>query len=170
MKKLIYILAGVIIGVTGSYFYCSQCTFKGESHQETIVKPKGVISPAEAKVLDQAFSSRHKLISDSIVKRPDNRSSWYSLEDVTNYLKYADSQATTQGYKMDGIRIYLGAYKDVDSVVGYTTMFMVPTGAKNISEGSTSLFKTIRKSGDLSGSDVLNQGGTGFPPESNYPQ
>ena len=170
MKKLIYILLGVIIGVAGSYFYCSQCTIKEMSYQETIVKPKGVISPAEAKALDHAFNSRHKLISDSVVKRPDNRSSWFSLEDLTNYLKYADSQATSLGYKMDGIRIYLGAHKDEDTLVGYTTMFLIPTGYKNISEGSSSFFTTIRKSGDLTNGDGLNDGVSGFPPESNYPQ
>ena len=51
--------------------------------------PRGVITPAEAKTLDQAFDSRHQLISNSIVKRPDNRSSWYSLQDMRDYLDYA---------------------------------------------------------------------------------
>jgi len=170
MKKLVYILLGIIIGIVGSYFYCSQCTTKEVSYQETIVKPKGLISPAEAKTLDQAFNSRHQLISDSIVKRPDNRSSWYSLEDMTNYLKYADSQATAQGYKMDGIRVYLGAHNDIDSLVGYTTMFFIPTGYKNVAEGSSSLFTSTQKSSDLSNGSGLNDGQTGFPPESNYPQ
>ena len=170
MKKLIYILLGVIIGVAGSYFYCSQCAIKEVSHQESIVKPKGLISPAEAKALDQAFNSRHQLISDSIVKRPDNRSSWYSLEEMTNYLKYADSQATSLGYKMDGIRIYLGAHKDEDNLVGYTTMFLIPTGYKNISEGNSSFLANQNPSGDIGNGSGLNNGTGGNPPGSNYPQ
>ena len=170
MKKLVYILLGAILGVAGSYFYCSNCSVTEAAETPAIIKPKGLISPKEAKTLDQAFNSRHQLISDSIVKRPDNRSSWYSLEDMTNYLKYADSQATAQGYTMDGIRVYLGAHKDVDSVVGYSTMFFVPTGYKNVSEGSSSIFSTVQKGGDLTNGDGLNEGGDGNPPSANYPQ
>ena len=171
MKKLGYLILGIIIGVLGGYFYQSQNQNNHvKESSPDIVKPKGLISPSEAKALDQGFNSRHKLISDSIVKRPDNRSSWYSLEDITNYLKYADSQATSQGYKMDGIRVYLGAHKKVDTVVGYTTMFFVPTGYKNIAEGSSSPFATVQKSSDLTGGSGLNGGDPGNPPSANYPQ
>lgn len=169
MKKLIYIIIGALLGVGGSYFYQNKSD-QVEVSVSKIIKPKGLISPKEAKALDLAFNSRHELISDSIVKRPDNRSSWYSLEDMTNYLKYADSQATAQGYKMDGIRVYLGAHKDVDSVVGYTTMFFIPTGYKNVAEGSSTLFTAAQKSNDLTNGSGLNDGGLGDPPPANYPQ
>lgn len=169
MKKLIYIIIGALLGVGGSYFYQNKDD-QIEVSAPKIIKPKGLISPREARALDQAFNSRHELISDSIVNRPDNRSSWYSLEDMTNYLKYADSQATAQGYTMDGVRVYLGAHEDVDSIVGYTTMFFVPTGYKKVAEGSTSLFTTAQKSSDLTGGSGLNNGGLGDPPPANYPQ
>ena len=96
-----------------------------------IIKPKGVITPTEAKVLDTTFNLRHKLISDSIVIRPDNRSSWWSLDDITNYLEYAKHKADSLGYAMSGVRVYLGAYPEENGQVGYTTMFMVPTEFRN---------------------------------------
>ena len=131
--------------------------------------PKGLITPAEAKALDKAFDSRHQLISDSIVKRPDNRSSWYSLEDMRAYLNLAEAEAKTAGYTMDGIRVYLGAHADDGNDVGYTTMFFIPTGTKNQSEGSM-INMNLRKSGDIPGGNGLNGGDDGDPPPANYPQ
>lgn len=137
-----------------------------------MTKPKGVITPDEARTLDAAFNSRHELISDSIVKRPDNRSSWWSLQDVKDYLAYAENQAKEQGYTMNGIRVYLGAYPDEKDQVGYTTMFMVPTGVKNgePQEKGYSSEDGNRDNPDLLGSDGLNRSESGNPPSSNYPQ
>jgi hypothetical protein len=86
MKNLLLLIFGIIIGAAAMYFYCC------EDIEEGIVAPNGIITPEEARTLDQAFNSRHQLISDSIVKRPDNRSSWYSLVDMRNYLDYAEKQ------------------------------------------------------------------------------
>ena len=48
-------------------------------------KIRGLITPKEAKKLNDAFTERCELISKDITKRPDNRSSWYSLEDIKTY-------------------------------------------------------------------------------------
>lgn len=166
MKNFFLFLLGLIIGAAAVYFYCCN-----NELEESIVAPKGLITPAEAKVLDRAFDSRHQLISDSIVKRPDNRSSWYSLKDMRDYLNYAENEAKGLGYTMDGIRVYLGAYP-TDKEVGYTTMFFVPTGILNAtnSEGSMLNFSFQGGSGDITGGKGLNAGDPGEPPSSNYPQ
>ncbi|OUR91116.1 hypothetical protein A9Q87_11625 [Flavobacteriales bacterium 34_180_T64] len=166
MRKLIPLILGVAIGITISYFFINN--FKTE---ETMATPKGLITPAEAKALDKAFNSRHQLISDSIVKRPDNRSSWYSLEDMRAYLDLAEAEARAAGYTMNGVRLYLGAHPDNGSTVGYTTMFLVPTGEKNTSEGNmVNMNIQLGKSNDIPGANGLNDGEDGDPPSANYPQ
>jgi len=127
-------------------------------------KPKGVISPEKAKQLNDAFTERCELISKDITKRPDNRSSWYSLKDLKKYIRYAKKQAKKNGYKMDGVRIYCGAYPTVDGQAGYSTSFIVPT-AKMIDgkDGGGG-------NGDIPDGDALNKGNDGDPPNANYPQ
>lgn len=128
-------------------------------------KIKGLITPKEAKTLNDAFTERCELISKNITKRPDNRSSWYSLEDIKAYLKHAENQAKELGYELNGIRIYCGAYPTVDGKAGYSTSFVAPTAI--IPDG--------KDSGNSDGSDIpdgdcLNKGSDGYPPNANYPQ
>ena len=169
MKNFFIFLIGAIIGAALVYFLCCNVT----TEEMVTADPKGMITPQEAKALDEAFNSRHKLISDSIVKRSDNRSSWYSLEDVRNYLSIAEKQAADLGYTMNGIRVYLGAYPNTSNEVGYTTMFFMPTGTMNKnSEASMNLlnfnFQTPKP--DIPGGTGLNGGEPGHPPSANYPQ
>lgn len=127
-------------------------------------KPKGIISPKEAKQLNDAFTTRCELISKDIVKRPDNRSSWYSLKDLRTYLEYAEKQAKELGHEMNGIRVYCGAYPTIDGKAGYSTSFIVPTAemvdGKDGGGGN----------GDIPGGDPLNDGQQGDPPGAGYPQ
>ena len=171
MKKLLLLIVGAIIGAFATYYLCPNCGETVEMTESSIVKPDGVITSKEAMTLDKAYDPRYQLVSDSIFGGPnlDNRSSWYSLVDVENYLKYADSQATALGYDMDGIRIYLGAHPD-GKTPGYTTMFMVPTGSESLSEGNSMLINFRRASVDIPGGDGLNHGSPGDPPSANYPQ
>ncbi|MGJ8593574.1 MAG: hypothetical protein ACSHXF_13565 [Aquaticitalea sp.] len=165
MKNFLIVIVGALIGAAIVYFFC--CKTINMTNEPT--KPNGIITPEQIKTLDQAFNSRHQLISDSIVMRPDNRSSWYSLEDMRDYLDYAESQAKDLGYKMDGIRIYLGAQANEGTTVGYTTMFFVPTYNEVMAEGSMVNF--VRGgSKDVPGGNGLDMGGPGDPPSSNYPQ
>jgi len=126
--------------------------------------PKGVITSDEARTLDQTFDSRHTLISNDIVKRPDNRSSWWSLQDMKDYLESAEAQVKELGYEMNGVRVYLGAYPQTKAGVGYSTMFMVPTA--DIPQGKDG----GGGKSDVPGADGLNDGTMGDPPAANYPQ
>ena len=129
-----------------------------------MAKIKGLISPKEAKQLNDAFTERCELISKNITKRPDNRSSWFSLKDIKAYLEYAEKQARENGHEMNGIRIYNGAYPITKEGVGYSTSFIVPTA--RIIDGKDG----GGGNGDIPDGDGLNDGDIGFPPGSNYPQ
>jgi hypothetical protein len=167
MKNFFIFLVGALIGAAIVYFICCK-----PSVEEMVNAPSGIITPAEATVLAKAFNSRHQLISDSIVKRPDNRSSWFSLSDVRTYLTLAEKEATGLGYKMNGVRIYQGAYPDTVNEVGYSTVFFVPTGSKPTAQGSMNFlnlnFQIINP--NIPGGKGLNGGEPGEPPSSNYPQ
>ncbi|MBU2940510.1 hypothetical protein KO494_13260 [Lacinutrix sp. C3R15] len=161
MKKLFLLLLGVVIGFLICYFYCDNKIKLGAPPMNT---PKGIITPEQAKILDDAYDSRHDLISDSIVGRPDNRSAWWSLEDIEGFISYAKKQSTELGYDMNGIRVYLGAHEND----GYTTVFMVPTGNPSVSKGS--MLSIAPGNGDVPGGNGLNDGGEGEPPRAKYPQ
>lgn len=174
MKKFLLLLVGFILGALAMYYYC--CA-RSEKSTETmaVVKPTGVITPAQAKVLNDNWTNSRKQAVDSAAGRPDNRSSWWSLEDVQNYLTYAQNQANSLGYEMDGIRVYLGVYSGnaPEDKADYTTMFIVPTGKKLHSDSNFNLLNFsmfIGGEGDIIGADGFNDGPTGYPPDAEYPQ
>lgn len=160
MKKLAYLIIGLGIG-----FLACKILFNQSLTNDTmeIIKPKGVITPEQAKKIDQDYNQRYALISKDL-GIDDNRSSWYSLEDIENYIAYAKNQAKTLNYVMDGIRIYEGAHGER----GLTTMFLVPTGTPIPNQTTKSLMAAT--SGDIPGGDCLNEGNEGNPPSANYPQ
>ncbi|WP_435133268.1 hypothetical protein [Formosa sp. A9] len=130
--------------------------------------PRGLITPEQAKALDEAYNSRHEAVSKFLGK-PDNRSTWYSLDEIKKFLAYAEKQAEELGYTFDGIRVYEGAHKE-DNL---TTMFLIPTGTKKSSEKSQDniAYKAAAApSGDVPGGGGLNMGTAGDPPAANYPQ
>lgn len=164
MKKLLTLLVGLVLGIAGTYYYLST-----NQNLEEMTKPKGLITPTQIEALDKAYNSRHAIISDSLIKTPDNRSSWYSIEEIEAYIAYAKQQADSLGYTLDGLRLYAGAYPDSKEGPGLMTMFFVPTGYQNVSEGS--ILPTTQGGGnDLEGADGLNFGKEGHPPSANYPQ
>ena len=173
MRKLIQVILGVVIGALGYHFYNANLdSDKTELKTAAIIKPKGVITVAEAKVLDANWTNTRKAVVDSVAGKPDNRSSWYSLDDMRNYLDYAEHKADSMGYDMDGVRLYLGVYSDSEpkDKAGYTTMFIAPTGVKSLSKSSSSIINTTVSSKDIQGLDPLNDGTDGIPPSANYPQ
>ena len=168
MKKLVLLILGFILGALAMYFYC--CKQEPEA-LTTSAPPKGIITPAEAMVLDKAYDTRYNLISDSIVTRKggDNRSSWFSIDEMETFLLYAANQAGELDYTLTGIRIYAGAEPSDAQGAGYTTFFMMPTGSKNTSHGSMFMLQGGGK-GDIIGGNGLNHGTEGQPPGANYPQ
>ena len=105
------------------------------------------------------MANTRKKAVDSAAGRQDNRSSWWSLEDIKNYLAYAKNQADNLGYTLNGIRIYQGVYAGnaPNGKADYATLFWVPTGKKSKSEGSMLNFTLQGGDKDISGGDPLNQ-------------
>ncbi|MEH6536135.1 MAG: hypothetical protein V7719_07070 [Psychroserpens sp.] len=171
MKKLVLLIFGFILGALAMYFYCQKNDVGLKAMEPT--DPKGLIESAEIKVLTEAYNPRYDSISSIFfkgVKGGDNRSSWYALEDVRNYLDIAEQQAKDLQYTMDGVRLYLGAHPAVGSIPGYTTMLFVPTGYPSKAEGNMFNFVLQDGGGDIPGGLGLDKGGQGVPPEANYPQ
>lgn len=164
MKKLAYIILGFIIGAVLTYYFCPRPD-DTEAMDTKIVKPKGVISVKEAKVLNTNWTDFRKAAVDSAAKKQgrnkDNRSTYWSLEDIENYLLYAKAQSDTLGYDMTGIRVYLGVYgKNAgQSKKDLTTMFIVPTGKKSHSKAGM-LNYNFQRDQDIPG-DPLNEGNGG---------
>ncbi len=163
MKKTSLFLLGIILGALATYFFCPRLP-KDESSETKIVKPMGVITQAQAKELNANWTLHRKAAVDSAAQKQgrnqDDRSTWWSLADVENYLVYAKSQSDSLGYDMTGIRLYLGVYgKNAGQTKkDLTTMFMVPTGKITKSEASVIMFPL--KDGDLP-VDPLNEGNGG---------
>ncbi|WP_299116836.1 hypothetical protein [uncultured Winogradskyella sp.] len=173
MKNFGLLILGIILGALIMYFYCCKDSGITDPQPPDIEEPYGLISPEEARALDKAYSIKHRIINDSLFKKSttggDNRSSWWSIEDIQNYINYAENQAGELGYTMDGLRLYLGAYPSSKTENGLTTMFFVPTGIKNTSEGSI-LPMPQGGSSDIQNANALNKGSQGDPPGANYPQ
>ena len=170
MKKLVILILGFLLGALAMYFYFHND--KNLDEMEDTPTPKGIITPAEITVLTKAYDPRYQSINDSVfkgVEGGDNRSSWYSLEDLENFITLAKEQAGELGYAMNGIRIYPGAHPEIDGKPGYSTFLLVPTGYPNKSEGNM-LSMQGGGNGDIVGGNGLNKGEDGKPPGVNYPQ
>jgi len=170
MKNFGLLILGFVLGILAMYFFCYNNQNMSPEPPE-IKPPSGIISPDVIKTLSQAYNERYQIINDSLFKGSktgDNRSSWYKLEEIENYLAYAKQQANNNGYTLDGLRLYLGAHPDTGNEKGLTTLFFVPTGYENVSEGT--FFSLQDGSNDLVGSDGLDMGKNGRPPGANYPQ
>lgn len=170
MKKLSYIILGFIIGAVLTYYFCPRnCDVKQETR---IVKPKGLISVEKAKGLNNNWTMYRKAAVDSAAKKQgrnqDDRSVYWSLTDINEYLTYAEHYSDSIGYGMTGIRVYLGVYgKNAGQAKkDLTTMFIVPTGKKKHSQAN-SLSVFLPPSDEDIPTPPLNAGDGG---EGDYPQ
>ncbi|GAA4270167.1 hypothetical protein [Hyunsoonleella aestuarii] len=167
MKKIGSIILGFIIGAFVTYYFCPRTV--SEVKEAKIIKPSGVISIAEADSLNNNWTKFRKVAVDSAAKKQgrnkDNRWAAWSLDDIENYISYAKNQSDSLGYDMTGIRIYLGVYgKNAGQTKkNLTTMFMVPTGKKSVSQASSLIFQSRRDNIPI---DPLNEGQGG---DSSYP-
>lgn len=151
MKNILLVLVGIILGAIVSHFFGSS--------QEIVTAPappKGIISSNDALKLSANWTDLRKVANDAVAfNGGDNRSSWYALDDVQNYIDIVRDNHP----RANGLRFYLG----VDTAIGaggYTTIFMVPT----------ELNEKTKKSTDISGADGLDEGEVGNPPTASYPQ
>ncbi|MEN3322178.1 hypothetical protein VP395_00430 [Mariniflexile soesokkakense] len=168
MKKLSYIILGIIIGFLIAYLF-----FPRQLEDEEVIKilkPKGVITVEKAKELNANWTLHRKAAVDSAAQKQgrnqDDRSTYWSLKDIENYLDYAKNQADSLGYQMTGVRVYLGVYgKNAGQTKkDLTTMFIVPTGKKALSK--TSVISLPPSNSDIP-VPPLNDGTGG---DNNYPQ
>ncbi len=172
MKNFGLLVLGIILGALAMYFFCQN--FGTDDEPLEPLAPKGIINPSEIKTLTQAYNPRYDTITKIFfrgIDGGDNRSSWYSLEDLRGYLDFAENEAKNNKQTMDGVRLYLGAHPTEDNRPGFTTLIFVPTGITNTSKG-TMLNLNFQGGGspDLNGGSGLNAGGHGNPPGINYPQ
>lgn len=153
MKNLIYLILGFLVGAVLTYYFCP----KPEKAENKIVKPKGVISIEEATILSENWTRYRKAAVDSAAqaqgREQDDRSVYWPIEDVQQYLEYAKHYSDSLGYEITGLRVYLGVYgKDAGpEKSNLTTMFMVPTTSRLDSNGNST-------------SSGFKDGGGGVPP------
>ncbi|RXG11979.1 hypothetical protein DSM03_10776 [Leeuwenhoekiella aestuarii] len=133
--------------------------------------PKGVISIEEAKILDRTFTETRVDAINKTIGMPDSRSSWWSIEDLEQYIAYAKSQAAEKGSKVNGLRVYYGAYpKDHsnEEVAGYSTLFIVPTGMKTVEKAGLINYNSFLQSNEDLEIAPLNMGHLRKPPPEDY--
>lgn len=138
--------------------------------------PKGLISPEKAKELNQQFIKTRSKELDKIVEKLDNKpkkkdaiSSWFSLEELKNYIAYVERKAPDA----NGLRVYFGAYdkkSDETKKSNISTVFFVPTRAKSDTSKKGGFCDPDEGGSDIDDLDGLNLGGLGDPPSEEYPQ
>jgi hypothetical protein len=140
--------------------------------------PKGLISPTEAKDLNQQFVKTRSKDLNRIVKKEsanpkkeDAISSWFSLEELENYIAYVKEEATKKKIIVNGLRVYFGAYSNTikkSAKKDLATVFFAPTMAKPATL-KKSRSASVENSSDIEGIDALNGGSIGDPPSKEYP-
>ncbi|WP_299247360.1 hypothetical protein [uncultured Lacinutrix sp.] len=159
------------IGIT--VFSCAkdESVEPGTTVKKEIIRPSGVISPERAAVLNDEWTKTRVSAINKARTEPDNRSDWWSLEDMRNYLDYAENQATELGYQVDGVRVYYAAYpeNDLSENAGNSTIFMMPTGDSLTNKNVEFLRPDNPGSGYIPGVDGLNRGTGVIPPGAGYP-
>lgn len=115
--------------------------------------PTGIISAAEAQELNDNWTNLRGRANDNAAGKTDNRSSWYSFDDMQNFLDLIKEDNP----EVNGVRFYLGVEKTATDPKGYTTIFMVPT-KDNDGENQ-----------DIIGARGMDRGDGGMPPGQGYP-
>ncbi len=175
MKKLGLLILGFIIGAVLTYLFCPRVE-DGEninqlSAAEAKIKaPRDTITVAEATRLFKNWQRNNPTEIDSTLEVVGSRKittnvEW-SLDVVREYLDYAEKKSDSLGYTMTGIAVYMGNYGEDKSQekMNRNTMFIVPTGDKNLSKASA-LNLGLVAAGNT-GTPPLNQGSGG---NANYP-
>ncbi len=134
------------------------------------IRPEHAITKEQAISLINNYTARYDTIS-RLIGKEDNRSTWYSLDELKNYIAYVETEGKKQGIAVDGIRFYIGAYGVDDKnpeKQNLTTIFLAPTGNKMGSMTERSMSPNTN-SQDIVTIDAYNFGQNGWPPHSVYP-
>jgi len=139
----------------------------------------GLIKPQEAKELNQNFIKTRSKELDKIVERETGKpkekdaiSTWFSIDEIKEYIAFVESEGKLKNITVNGLRIYFGAYSKNEkkaSKKALSTVFLVPTQPIAGSMQKDSLGGGDGGS-DIEDIDGLNTGGLGFPPSAEYPQ
>ena len=132
----------------------------------------------EAQELNQNFIKTHSKALDKIVeietgkpKQKDAISSWFSLEELKEYIAFVEAEGKAKNINVNGMRVYFGAYAKNDKNAdkgALSSVFFVPTKPKvgYLQKDSVMLVESF----DITDIDGLNDGMQGFPPSAVYPQ
>lgn len=171
MKNLGSIILGFIIGALLTYFFCPRPTGDDmHSMDRKIRAPRDTISVAKATQLFKNWQRNNPTEIDSTLEVVGSRKKTtnvaWTLDVVKDYLAYAEARIDSLGYKMTGIKVFMGNYgKNPDpKLKNRNTLFIVPTVDGKLSKAS--LFNLMLQS-DKANTPPLNQGGGG---SGNYPQ
>lgn len=137
------------------------------------------ITSQEAKELNQNFVKTRSKKLNKIVEKEEGHphekdaiSSWFSLEEIKEYIAYVEEQGKEKGIDINGLRVYFGSYGANDKKAakkGLSTVFFVPTEARVGAQQKDGL-TSVEGGSDVDGVDGLNGGGLGDPPSAEYPQ
>ncbi|WP_235270872.1 MULTISPECIES: hypothetical protein [unclassified Flavobacterium] len=147
---------------------------KSKEDNMSYSKPKQLITNSFAKELNnnhtEAIATANKNAKD------DANAFWYSLEELENYINHIKTEGIEKGYKIDGIRFYIGKYPNKEEYkekAGMTTIFLSPTGYKTEAQKSSLLSysskEELGQSSDVDEISPLNYGSMGNPPKMSYP-
>lgn len=128
------------------------------------------ITPEEAIALNQNFIKTRAKAIDAAIGKKDAISTWFSLDDLKEYIAYVESEGKSQGITVNGLRVYFGAYaknSNNPNKSNLSTVFFVPTESNKNPSGDEQLAVS---SSDITKIDALNEGQTGYPPSATYPQ
>jgi hypothetical protein len=121
----------------------------------------------QAQELNQNFVKTRTKAIDGAIGKKDALSSWFSLEELKNYIAYVEEQGKLKNIEISGLRVYFGAYSNTvnnESKKGMSTVFLVPTQTKVKADENGG------ENSDITDIDGLNDGMQGFPPFAEYPQ
>lgn len=132
------------------------------------------ITKAEAIELNQNFIKIKGKVLDKVVEKQNNKpkekdaiSSWFSIDELKNFIEDCENS----DHVVNGFRIYFGSYGNKDKVnKNLSTVFVVPTKARVGALQKDGLDSKIDGGIDITELGGLNNGSTGNPPSSEYPQ
>ena len=137
------------------------------------------ITPTQAKELNENFVKIKGKALNKIVETEEGHSnekdaisSWFSLDDLKEYIAFVEAEGKAKNITVNGLRIYFGSYAVKDkkeSKKGLSTVFIVPTKEKDSSLNKVTATSDVISS-DIDDIDGMNFGGMGFPPSATYPQ
>lgn len=130
------------------------------------------ISPEVAKKLNQNFVKTRSKAIDKAIGKKDAISSWFSLDELKQYIADVEKEGKAKGITVNGLRVYFGAYPKSDlnaSKKNLSTVFFVPTQAKQSSMQKDGA-NVAGGSSDIEDMDGFNFGTQGNPPNATYPQ